>query len=178
MTSAASEPGRPDADEFAPFYAGYVALVPAGDVRRHLRVQMHETLATLSGTGDAVGNRAYGAGKWTLKEVIGHMSDAERVFAYRLLRIARADETPLSAFDENLWVPASCANARSVDSLLLEFSAVRLASVALADALPPEAWTRRGTASGKTISARALAYIMAGHETHHLRIIRERYLSA
>ncbi|MBI3567524.1 MAG: DinB family protein [Gemmatimonadetes bacterium] len=176
MTNIDTAFGRPHDDEYAPFYAGYVGLVPAGDVRHHLRAQLQETLATLTGVTDAVANKAYGPGKWTLKEVVGHMSDAERVFAYRLLRIARADATPLSAFDENAWVPASGAGDRSLDNLLLEFVAVRFATSALLDSLSPDAWVRRGTASGKSISVRALAYIAAGHERHHVRILRERYL--
>lgn len=167
---------RPRADEFAPFYAGYIALIPDGDVRQHLRGQLDETFATLTGVSDAVANGAYAPGKWMLKEVVGHMADAERVFAYRMVRIARADETPLSAFDENAWVPASGASARTLDSLLTEFGSVRAATLSLLESLSPEAWVRRGTASGKTVSVRALAYICAGHERHHMRIVRERYL--
>jgi hypothetical protein len=178
MTNIDSAFGRPTEDEYAPFYNGYVGLVPAGEVRQHLRSQLQETLATLAGVSNDVANGAYGPGKWTLKEVVGHMSDAERVFAYRLLRIARADATPLSAFDENAWVPTSGAGGRSLENLLLEFVSVRFATLSLLDSLSAEAWTRRGTASGKSISVRALAYIAAGHERHHLRIIRERYLSA
>jgi hypothetical protein len=178
MTTIDATFGRPNEDEYAPFYGGYVNLVPGGDVRQQLRAQLHETLATLTGVSDAVANKAYGPGKWTLKEVVGHMSDAERVFAYRLLRIARADETPLPGFDENMWVPASGANVRTLDSLLLEFVSVRAATLSLLESLSADAWVRRGTASGKTISVRALAYVVAGHERHHLRIIRERYLSA
>jgi uncharacterized damage-inducible protein DinB len=165
-------------DEYAEFYGAYISRVPDGDLRSHLRTQMHETIALLSAVPDAKAEKAYGAGKWTLKEVILHMSDAERVFNYRMLRIARNDQTPLAAFDENAWVPHSCANARSVASLVMEFAAVRGATLAMIDSLPDAAWEQKGTASGHTISARALAYICAGHEAHHLAIIRERYLTA
>lgn len=177
MTNIDQTFGRPRDDEFAPFYAGYIALIPGGDVRQHLRVQLDETLATLTGVSNAAANSAYAPGKWTLKEVAGHIADAERVFAYRMLRIARADETPLSAFDENQWVPASGASGRTLGSLLIEFASVRAATLSLLESLSAEAWVRRGTASGKTISVRALAYICAGHERHHMRTVRERYLA-
>ena len=169
---------RPGSDEYFEYYGKYIALVPDGDVRAHLRTQLSETVALLSGVTDAKAEQAYGAGKWTLKEVVLHMSDTERVFGYRTLRIARGDTTPLPGFEQDEWVPHSCANARSMSSLVLEFAAVRAATLALYDSLPAEAWARRGTASGHAISARALAYIAAGHGRHHLNIIRERYLAS
>ena len=168
---------RPDESEYAPFYAAYVSQVPAGDVRDHLRTQLPETLTMLSGVPEATAERAYAPGKWTLKEVLGHISDAERVFSYRLVSIARGDPAQLPPFDENAWVPASNANARPVAELLLEFATVRASTVQLVSALTEPAYLRRGTASGKTISARAIAFICAGHERHHRAIIRERYLS-
>jgi uncharacterized damage-inducible protein DinB len=168
---------RPAADEFAPYYARYIALVPEGDVRDHMRTQLHETIALLSGVPDAKGEQAYGAGKWTLKEVLLHMADTERVMSYRMLRIARGDKTPLPGFEQDEWVPHSCANRRSMASLLMEFAAVRASTLQLMDSMPDEAWGRIGTASGHSISARALAHIAAGHERHHLGIIRERYLN-
>ncbi|MGH7656490.1 MAG: DinB family protein [Gemmatimonadaceae bacterium] len=167
---------RPASDEFFEYYNPYISLVPEGDVRDHLRAQLSETVALLSGVSDAKAEQAYGAGKWTLKEVVLHMADAERVFGYRMVRIARGDATPLAGFEQDAWVPHSCANARALSSLIMEFAAVRASTLALIDGLPAEAWVRKGTASGHTISARALAYIAAGHERHHLSIIRERYL--
>lgn len=167
---------RPAAAEHAPYYGTYISLVPDGDVRDHLRRQMHETIAMLSGVTDERAALAYGPGKWTLKESLLHVIDAERVFAYRLLRIARADATPLAGFEQDDWVPSSGANARALSSLLVEFCAVRAATLQLMDNLDPSAWSRRGTASEKPVSARALAYILAGHELHHQRILRERYL--
>ena len=174
MTTAFEE--RPDAAEYAPFYAGYINQVPPGDVRGHLQTQVHETIALFSGLSEAKGAHAYAPGKWTLKEVLGHMSDAERVFSYRILWIARGDQAALPSFDENQWVPNSRANERSVASLVLEFAAIRSSTVQLACSLSDEAFVRRGTASGKTVSARALAFVCAGHERHHLNIVRERYL--
>ena len=168
---------RPARDEYADWHAGYVALVPEGDVRDHLRTQIFETVALLGGVAEAAAEQAYGPGKWTLKEVVLHMCDAERVFDYRLLRIARGDPTPLPGFEQDEWVPHSCANRRSMASLLLEYAAIRAATMQLIDSLPDEVWGRRGTASGSPVSARALAYICAGHERHHVRIIRERYLA-
>ena len=167
---------RPDAEEYAPFYAGYVNLVPAGDVRSHLQTQGHETIALFSGLSEAQAAHAYAPGKWTLKEVLSHVNDAERVFSYRMLSIGRGDPSPLPSFDENVWVPASGANDRSAASLVLEFAAIRASTVQLAGSLTAEAFVRRGTASGKTISVRALAFVCAGHERHHLNIVRERYL--
>ena len=169
---------RPREDEYADWHASYVALVPAGDVRDHLRTQLHETVALLSGVAEAKAEQAYGPGKWTLKEVVLHMCDAERVFGYRLLRIARGDATPLPGFEQDEWVPHSGANRRTMASLILEYAAIRASTTQLVDSLPDEAWVRRGTAGGKPVSARALAYICAGHERHHVRIIRERYLQS
>ena len=167
---------RPASNEFFEYYNTYISLVPDGDVRDHLRAQLSGTVALLSGVSDAKAEQAYGAGKWTLKEVVLHMCDAERVFGYRMVRIARGDLTPLPGFEQDPWVPHSCANARALSSLIMEFAAVRASTLALIDGLPAEAWVRRGTASGHSISVRALAYIAAGHERHHLKIIRERYL--
>lgn len=168
---------RPAADEHAPYYGKYVSLVPDGDVRTVLRTQLHETIAMLSGVSDEHARKAYGPGKWTLKESLLHVIDAERVFAYRLLRICRGDETPLPGFEQDDWVPNSAANARSVQSLLLEFAAVRSSTLMLAESIEERAWTRRGTASNNAVSARAIAYIIAGHEKHHQQIFRERYLA-
>ena len=168
---------RPKSDEYFEYYGKYIALVPDGDLRDHMRTQLAETIALLSGVTDAKAEQAYGAGKWTLKEAVLHMSDAERVFSYRMLRIARGDATPLPGFDQDGWVPHSCANGRALTNLVAEFAAIRASTLALVDSISPEGWLRTGTASGHTISARALAYICTGHERHHLKIIKERYLA-
>ncbi len=166
---------RPGAEEYASFYGSYVAGVPDGDVTRTLAEQGESFLRRLKDIGDQKAAFAYAPGKWTIKEVILHMADAERVFAYRVLRIARGDATPLASFDENAYTPMSAANDRSLDTLLGEFAAVRGATVALLRWIPEEAWTRRGVASGRDVSVRALAWITAGHAMHHERILRERY---
>ncbi len=167
---------RPDPSEFADFYADYIALVPDGDVVHTLERQADELAGLLGRLPDARGDFAYAPGKWTLKEVVGHITDAERVFSYRALRIARADPTPLPGFDEKKWVPNSGALARTLADLVGEFKAVRAATVALFRHLPPDAPLRRGTANNREVSVRALAWIAAGHALHHQRLIRERYL--
>ena len=173
MTVASSI--RPGADEYASFYASYVATVPDGDVTRALAQQGEGFLRLLKDVGDEKAGFAYAAGKWTIKEVILHMADTERIFAYRLLRMARGDATPLSPFDENAYAPMSGANDRPLDSLLGEFAAVRGATLALLRWLPEAAWTRRGVASGKDVSVRALAWITTGHALQHSLVMQERY---
>lgn len=167
---------RLDPSEYAPWHAGYVAKVPDGDLLSTLEAQVGEYFQTVSPITEAKGGFAYAPGKWTIKEVLGHVVDAERVFSYRAMRIARGDQTPLPGFDEKAWVPLSGANDRTVADLLGEFRAVRAATLALLRHLPPEAVSRRGVASDKEISVRALAWIIAGHAIHHLGILRERYL--
>lgn len=173
MSRASSS--RPGADEHAPFYASYVALVPDGDVTRTLAGQGEGFVRLLKDIGDGKAAFAYAAGKWTIKEVVLHVTDAERIFAYRVLRMARGDATPLASFDENAFAPMSGANDRPLDTLLGEFAAVRGATLVLLRGIPEEAWVRRGVASGKDVSVRALAWIAAGHAMHHERILRERY---
>lgn len=168
---------RPESSEYAPYYGTYIGKVPDGDLLRGLEAQSEATMGLLSGVPEAKGGFAYAPGKWTLKEVIGHVTDAERVFSYRALRIARGDTIPLPGFDQDPWVPNSGANARTLADLLGELRVVRASTLALLRHLPPESVTRMGTASDKPISVRALAWIIAGHERHHLGIVRERYLS-
>lgn len=167
---------RPGADEFAPFYAGYVAQVPDGDVVEALIGGTEIAAALLGDLPDSVAARAYAPGKWTLKEVVLHCADAERIFAYRALRIGRGDATPLPGWDENAYAPMSGAAVRSLDSVLDELESVRDSTVTLLSGLPADAWTRRGTANGLAISVRALAWIAAGHLLHHLGVIQDRYL--
>jgi len=168
-------PGRPGADEYFEFYAAYVALVPDGDIRDILDSQAMETARYLRSRSDGWATSRYAPGKWSVKEVLGHVTDAERIFTYRALRIARGDQTPLSSFDENAYVPLAGSDARAMSDLLEEFLVVRTATVKLVRSFDAAAWKRRGTASGHGISARALAYITAGHELHHVRILKERY---
>jgi uncharacterized damage-inducible protein DinB len=175
MRSETRQVPRPAAGEFAPFYAGYVAAVPEGDVLEILEVQgrrVAELLATL--TEERAGFR-YAEGKWSVREVIGHLTDAERIFAYRALRFARGDRTPLATFDEDAYVVESGADARPVAELAAEHAAMRAATLALLRGLPAEALERGGEASGARVTVRALTYIIAGHEAHHLGVLRERY---
>jgi hypothetical protein len=169
---------RPDATEFAPYYQKYVSLVPDGDIVSLLRESGREFADALRAVPEARGGYRYGAGKWSIREVIGHVSDTERIFAYRALRIARGDQTPLASFDENVYVPTSGAEQRTIADLVGEFAAVREATVRLLESLPDDAWTRLGTASEKPVSVRALAYMTAGHALHHLAPLRERSVLA
>lgn len=166
---------RPEADEFAPYYGTYVDAVPDGDITGTLAQQGEAFVARLKHLTEQQAAFAYAPGKWTVKEVVCHITDAERIFAYRALRIARGDATPLASFDENAYAASSGANDRPLDSLLGEFAAVRGATLALLRALPEAAWMRRGTASGKEVSMRGLAWIMTGHAVHHASVLKERY---
>jgi hypothetical protein len=166
---------RPEADEHLPYYGKYIALVPAGDLAEILAAQQAATQRLLAPLGEARAGHRYAPGKWSIKEVVGHLADAERVFCYRALRFARADESPLTGFDENVYVPAGGFDRRTLASLLAEYAAVRAASLALVTSLDEAAWLRRGTANGAVVSVRALACIIAGHELHHVALLRERY---
>ncbi|MDP1891736.1 MAG: DinB family protein [Gemmatimonadaceae bacterium] len=166
---------RPEADEFAPYYGTYVGAVPDGDITRTLAQQGDAFLARLKQLTEEQAAVAYAPGKWTVKEVVCHITDAERIFAYRALRIARGDATPLASFDENAYAASCGANDRPLESLLDEFAAVRAATLALLRALPEAAWTRRGTASGKEVSVRGLAWIMTGHAIHHGTVLTDKY---
>jgi hypothetical protein len=166
---------RPGPDEAAPFFQGYINEVTGENILDQLRLQLDEVERLFGPVDDRRGLERYAPGKWSIKELLGHLGDAERIFSYRLLRISRADQTPLPGFDENAYVPAGRFDERSLRSLLEEFRAVRQSSLALVEGIPQAAWSLRGEASGRAISARALAYIMVGHVAHHLRILRERY---
>ena len=166
----------PEADEYNPYYQKYIERVPRGDFIEILARQADETLSILRAIPDNAADYAYAEGKWTIKELVGHVCDAERIFSYRLLRIGRGDRTPLPGFDENAYAPAGQFGERTFASLTEEFAAIRAATIALVAGLPSEGWLRTGTASDFTVSARAIAYIIAGHELHHRAVLMERYL--
>jgi uncharacterized damage-inducible protein DinB len=168
---------RPGSDESAPFYHSYIAEVPGEAIGVYLETQVADLERVIAPLDESRARSRYAAGKWSIKEVVGHLADSERIFGYRLLRIGRGDGTPLPGFDENAYVPAGDFDARPLASVLGELRAVRQSTIALAHGLPANAWSRRGEASGKVISARALAYIIVGHLTHHERVLRERYLA-
>ena len=169
--------GRPNADEHDPYYGKYIAHVPDGDLVSGLRNQLIEVVELLRGLPADKADFAYAPGKWTVKEVVGHMMDVERVMAYRALRFARNDKTDLPGFDENQWAADASFRERTLDDLVEELEAVRGATIHFAKHLNTEEQTRRGKANGKEISVRALMYIIAGHERHHVALLRERYLS-
>ena len=166
---------RPGSDEHSPFFAGYLAEVPPGDVLATLELEGENALSLLRRMPQDRADHAYAPGKWSVREVLVHVTDAERVFAYRALRFGRGDPTPLAGFEQDDWVPASGAGRRSWGDLLDEFRVVRASTLYLFRSFAPEQWLRRGVASGQPISVRALAWIIAGHELHHRRILRERY---
>ena len=167
---------RPEPDDFPPAYGRYIAGVPdiadAGGAFEEQRERVVVLLSAL--TGEQASFR-YEPGKWTVTEVLGHMSDAERIFAYRLLRIGRGDETPLPGFDENTYVPRGAFVRRPLAEVLDEWVSVRHATLSLVRGMPSEGWTRRGRANGEPITAAALAYVMLGHVEHHLAILTHRY---
>jgi len=166
---------RPAADEYVVYYGKYIAKVPGEDALLTLASHIEGLHPGLRGLDDAQAMHRYGPGKWSVKEVLGHLCDAERVFAYRALRFARADVTPLPGFDESSWAPRSGADQRPVADLADELRAVRAATVALFRSFDPEMLARRGEANGNPVSVRAIAWIIAGHALHHEEVLRERY---
>ena len=169
---------RPQKGEYPDYYEHYIALVPSGDFLEILREQKETMIRLLSPLSEQQGDFRYAPGKWSIKEVLGHINDAERIFAYRLLRIARGDQTPLASFEENEYVRTGNFSARRLADLLDEFSAVREATITLIRSLDDAAWLRRGIANQKEITATALAFVIAGHDRHHRIILEERYLPA
>jgi uncharacterized damage-inducible protein DinB len=163
--------GRPEAGEFASYAAQDIAYVVGDDAVAALNAVAAESTA-LFASADAP---PYAPGKWTLKEILGHLIDDERIFAYRALCVARRDPAPLPGFDENAYVAATNFESRSIDDLLREYRAVRTATIAFFESLTAEEWLRKGIVNGYTASVRGLAFHIVGHELHHLRTIRERY---
>ena len=165
---------RPAASEFASFYAGYIGKVPDSGPASLLKDQIGQ-LERLRSLSEEKGNYRYADGKWTVKELIGHVADAERVFSYRLTRIARADQTPLAGFDENAWAATAPHARRPMASVVDELIAVRRSTLALIDSLDEASIGNTGVANNNPVSARAICWIMAGHTKHHLDILAERY---
>lgn len=166
----------PGPDEYGAYYGRYIARIPAGgDILELLERQGESTLARFGAVPEARGTYRYAPGKWSIKELVLHLSDTERIMAYRALRVARADQTPLPGFDENAYTPVSGADPVALADLAQGLHDVRRATLSLLRLLPAEAWTRRGTASEAPVSVRSLAWIIAGHELHHLEVLAERY---
>ena len=169
-----ASPDRPDEHEYAPGFGNYIRLVPDGDILQTLEQQLGEMLALLGPLGEAQSLALHAPYTWTLKQVVGHMTDCERIFGYRALRLARNDGTPLPGFDENHYMRFVDFNAWPMPELLEEFAFVRRSHLHLFRHFTPEAWLWRGTVIDHSATARALAYAMAGHAKHHLDIARKR----
>ena len=166
---------NPNADEHNPYYLEYTARVQ-GDWADFIARTHAEFLAVVGPLSEAQAEARPGPDEWNIKEVIGHICDTERIFAYRALRIARTDTTPLPGFNQDPYVPAGEFSTRSLDDLLQEFNAIRAATLILFRSMPTAAASRIGTASDSPVSVRALAYMIAGHEHHHLESIKTVYL--
>jgi hypothetical protein len=167
----------PDRAETAEYYHRYIDQVPAGDIRNVLERQLDDTLLLLEGISEAQSLHRYAPEKWSIREVVAHLNDTERLFVFRAFWFARALGEPLPSFDQDVSAAHAGADDRTWRSHLDEFRAVRAATISLFRNLPAEAWTRRGVASGNPFTVRALAYIAAGHVAHHVRLLREQYLT-
>lgn len=169
---------RPGPGEYAPFYETYVSKVQGGDVIAQLESQRLQTAQFFAASTERDGNFRYAPGKWSIKEVVGHLSDSERVFGYRAMRIGRGDQTALPGFEQEDYVKNGNFGEQSLADLVSEFGLVRAATLALLRSFNAEAWGRRGIASDNPVTVRALAFIIAGHELHHRGILKERYFPA
>jgi hypothetical protein len=169
---------RPQPTEYAAYYEKYVSLVPGTDILGVLEAQGMLMTQLLGARSEREGNFRYAPDKWTVKEVVGHITDTERIFAYRALRISRNDKTPIEGFEQDDYVKNGGFNDRTLVDLAGEFSQVRGATLALFLGLGGDAWQRRGVANKNEVTVRALAFIVAGHELHHRRILEEKYLPA
>ena len=166
----------PEKTEYAPYYERYITLVPEGDILKTLAGQLDSSLGLLQNISESKADWRYAPGKWSIKELVGHLIDAERIFAYRALRFARNDQTPLPGFEQDDYIRYAAFDACRLDELARELEFVRGANLLMFRHLDNAAWQRRGVASGGEVSVLALAYIMAGHEKHHMEILRTRYL--
>ena len=176
MVTATLTTERPKPGEYNPYFDRYISLILGNDILGTLEKQFTKTSSLLSGLSEADGDLRYDSGKWSVKEVLGHLNDTERIMAYRALRIARGDKTPLPGFEQDDFVRDGPFADLSVAALVEEFKTIRVATLTLLRTFRSQDWTRRGRASNHDITVRALAYIIAGHEVHHRNILEERYL--
>ena len=176
MTAAAITK-RPESSEYPSYAEGYISRVPNGNIVGILSQQLEDTLALIGSIPDARKDWRYAEDKWSVKELIGHVIDSERIFAYRALRFGRGDSTELSGFEQDDYVRGGSFSERSLSDLAEEYEHVRRSTISLLANLDDEAWTRRGSANNNEVSVLALAFIIAGHERHHVEILRTRYLS-
>ncbi len=170
--------GKPETGEYLPYYEKYVSLVPDADILTVLGRQIEETAGLLDSIPEAQANFRYAPDKWSIKELVGHLIDTERIFAYRALRFARNDKTPLSGYEQDDYVSNASFDSCPLTDLASELKSVRQSTLFLFKHLDKNAWMRRGVANDSEASVRALAHIIAGHELHHRQILRSRYLSA
>ena len=169
--------GRPEPSEYSPYHEGYISLVAGDDIMTTLDAQRRKMMLLLCGVPEEDGDLRYAPGKWSVKEVLGHVCDTERIFAYRALRISRADRTPIEGFEQDDYVRNAPFAHRPLAELIEDYIAVRRATLTLFRNLDEAAWMRQGIANNNEISVRALAYITAGHELHHRRILEEKYFA-
>ena len=166
---------RPQAGEYAPYYERYISLIQENDILATLDRQRRETVLLLSGLSEEQGDFRYAPDKWSAKQVLGHVCDSERVFAYRALRIARGDATPMEGFEQDDYVKNGPFARHSIAEVIEDYIAVRRATISLLRSLEEAAWSRRGIANKNEVTVRAIAYTIAGHEVHHRRILQEKY---
>ena len=176
MSTVATTSLRPQPGEYAPYYDRYISLVQSADILATLDEQRRQTVLLLSGRNEADGDLRYAPDKWSLKEVLGHINDTERIMSYRALRISRGDTTPIEGFEQDDYVRDGPFARRPLPDLIEDYIAVRRATVSLFRNLDEPAWSRRGVANKNEMSVRALAYVIAGHELHHRRMLEEKYL--
>ncbi|HUO17077.1 MAG TPA: DinB family protein [Verrucomicrobiae bacterium] len=168
---------RPEPSEYNSYYERYISLVPSGDILNTLDSQRRQMLLLLSGRDESDGSLRYAPDKWTVNEVLGHVCDTERIFAYRALRIARGDQTPIEGFEQDDYVKNGPFQCAPLAEIIEDYIAVRRATLTLLRNLDEAAWKRRGVANKKEITVGAIAYLIAGHELHHRRILEEKYFS-
>ena len=182
MKTATVAIAPPETSEYAPYYSRYISLVESHDILATLQKQVQATQVLLSSLSEQQANLRYAPDKWSIKQVLGHLIDSERIFAYRALRIARADQIPMEGFEQDDYVRGGNFESRSLSDLLEEYETVRAATLTRAvefhrsSLLDGAAWSRRGVANNNQVTVRAVAYIIAGHELHHMQIVRNRYL--
>lgn len=167
---------RPDLEEFPVYMRSYVQLIPEGDIIQTLNGQLASTLKIFSAVTEKQAEYRYAEGKWSLSEVLGHLTDTERIMSYRILRIARGDKSPLMGFDENVYVQEASFYERTIADLLEDYQNVRRATISLLKGLPQKSLQNKGNANGFEVTVETIAYMIAGHELHHLKIIQEKYL--
>lgn len=170
--------GKPDSSEYLAYYGRYVSLVPAGDILTILNTQIKETTGLLNSIPESRGGFRYAPDKWSIKDLVGHLIDSERIFAYRALRFARNDKTPLPGYEQDDYVSNASFDSCTLADLASEFNSVRQSTAFLFKHLEPDAWMRKGLANDSEATVRALAHIIAGHELHHRGILNSRYLPA